>query len=1039
MSENKENLSSGNNQAPDSDYWQSFKELYDNKEELKALQEENNQLVVDDSSSKGLSGMSRRKFFALLGASAALAGTGCSDYRDKGELRPYNAKPEGMVIGKANYYASTCDACQNSCGILIKTREGRPIKVDGNPDHPVNKGKVCAKGQAHVLNLYDPERIKEPLSSKAGLFSSTTWKSVDKEILGILNDTSAKGKEIAIISYKIVSPTSKKMFDDFKIKYPTAKVYSYELFNDEIKKQAWKKCYGTETLPVIQWDKAKVILSLEGDFLGVEGNKLENSRLFAVNRDVFKPKEFNRLYCVEGDMSVTGINADYRLSLRPDAQYEFVMSLLSELVLNKKINNIVTDSISTAKLRNFSLKNIAGKYNLTVKTLNSLVKDLAENRGKSIVYSGRSLSEETHIAVNLLNDLLGNNALYNSQIEFVEQVKLSDKNELLQLVNNMKSGRTGVVIHFDTNPVYHLPKELGYDEAVKKIDTVISLTSLENESSVYAKYILPINHSFESWGDFKTRTGFTSLQQPVIAPVYNTRQKEAVLLNWLSSNTDNYSDKIYHDYLMNCWEKEVFPVSVTQLGFKDFWFSSLHDGIALQKEKGNSSYSFISSALAEISSTEKEHSGVCVILKESYALSDGRFANNGWLQELPHPVTKITWDNYAAISEKSAKKMNLADNDVIEINISGRKAELPVFIQPGIAEDTISVELGYGRTKSGIVGTGVGHNANSLLSLKDNLSPWVYSGASISKTGSSYKLISPQEKYVFEDATTKDQHLKRGIIREGTVEEYKKNPAFLKEGGDEKQESIYPLHDYTGVKWGMSIDLNKCTGCADCVAACNIENNIPVVGKDQVEKGREMQWLRIDRYYAGTPEEPVVSKQPMMCQHCDKAPCEQVCPVVATTHSPDGLNQMVYNRCVGTRYCSNNCPYKVRRFNFFNFRDHFRNGIYEKPVMSLIHNPEVTVRSRGVMEKCTFCIQRIMEAREDAIRDGRKLKGSDVRTACQDACGTNAIQFGDMNDKDSEFLKFRNHELGYYVLDELNVKPNVTYIAKLRNIGSEEN
>lgn len=1039
MSENKDALNPVNDQNPDSDYWRSFKELFNNKEEIVNLQDASNNAVIDDSTPGGLKGMSRRKFFALLGASAALAGTGCSDYRNKGDIVPYNTKPEEITIGKANYYASTCDACVNSCGILIKTREGRPIKIDGNPDHPVNKGKVCAKGQANILNLYDPERIKEPLSGTGGIYSSIMWKKADKEITALLNSANSSGKEIAFISHTILSPSYKKVIDDFRIKYPTTKFYSYELFNEEIKNSAWKKCYSTEKFPIIDWDKAKVILSLEGDFLGTEGNKVEASRLFSGNRDVFNPQGFNKLYCVEGDMSLTGINADYRLSLRPDAQYEFVMSLLSEIVLKKKISNLFTDSIANAKLNNFSLNQLKNNYGLSEKTLNLLVSDLVANRGKAIVYAGNSLTEETQIAVNLLNEVLGNNEVYNKNSEAAPLVKLSDKNEIDSLISNMKSGKVGVVIHIDSNPVYHFATDYDYLNALKKVENVISLTSLENESSVYAKYVLPINHTFESWGDFKTRSGFISLQQPVISPIYNSRQKEAILLNWISANTDNYSETLYHEYIMNRWEKEVFPNSVTSLGYKEFWYASLHDGLAVQKENIKNSYDYSSSSLAEISSNPKRAEGMSVILKESYSLGDGRYANNGWLQELPHPVTKMTWDNYAAISEKTAKANDLKDNDVIEININGNKVNIPVYLQPGVAENTIAVQLGYGRSKSGIVGTGVGHNANTLLTKKSKLTPWLFSEASIRKTGDSYKLISPQEKYEFDNESTKDQHLKRGIIQEGTVEEYKKKPDFLKEGKEEKLESIYTVHQYTGVKWGMSIDLNRCTGCGDCVAACNVENNIPVVGKDQVEKGREMQWLRIDRYYSGTPEEPVVSHQPMLCQHCDKAPCEQVCPVVATTHSPDGLNQMVYNRCVGTRYCSNNCPYKVRRYNFFNFRDHFRSGIYEKPVLALLHNPEVTVRSRGVMEKCTFCIQRIMESREEAIRNNVPLKGSDVRTACQDACNTTAIQFGDINDKASDFSKYRNHELGYYVLEEVNARPNVTYIAKLRNIGSEEN
>jgi Fe-S-cluster-containing dehydrogenase component len=1036
MSENKENISSPKDNTPDSNYWKSFKELYQNKSEIDNNASDSSS--IDDLSSSGLSGMSRRKFFALIGASAALAGVGCSDYRDKGEIVPYNVKPEEITAGKENFYASTCDACTNSCGILIKTREGRPIKIDGNPDHPVNKGKICARGQANILNLYDPERLKEPLTGGSGFYSAVKWDKADKEIQALFAKANSSGKEIIFVTHTITSPSLKKVFDDFKEKYPTTKVYSYELFNSEVKNSAWLKCYGKGNFPLINWNKAKIILTLEGDILSSEGHKVETLRMFTEKRDVSKPKDYSRLYCVEGDMSVTGMNADYRLKLRPDAQFDFVMSLLNEIVIKKNISNSSVSSILSAKLNNYSLKSFAEKYGLSIKTLNFLIADLIKNQGRSIVYAGNSLSEETHIATNLLNEIISSEELYNKEKETLSLQKLSNIKELVELVWKMKSGKVGVLVHFDSNPVYHFPKNLEYESGLKNVETIISLVQLENESSLYAKYILPINHTFESWGDYKTRTGLISLQQPVIAPLYNTRQKEAIALNWLAQDAAKYQANFYYEYLRSRWEKEVFPVSLTQLDFKDFWNASLHDGIAYQKDESKIAFSFITASLADISSSPKKSEGFSLLLKESYALGDGRFSNNGWLQELPHPVSKIVWDNYAAISESSAKELNAKTNDLIEIEVNGQKCELPVLIQPGIAHNTIAVQLGYGRSKTGIIGVNVGHNANVLLSKEKNSSPWLYSNVKISKTGRTYKLISSQEANDFDNTLTKDAHIKREIIREGTVEEYKKNPAFLKEEKKEEKESIYKVHEYRDVKWGMSIDQNKCIGCGDCVAACNVENNIPVVGKDQVEKGRNMQWLRVDRYYAGTSEEPIVSHQPMLCQHCDKAPCEQVCPVAATTHSPDGLNQMVYNRCVGTRYCSNNCPYKVRRFNFFNFRDHFRNGIYESPVLSLLHNPEVTVRSRGVMEKCTFCIQRIMEAREEAIRNNVPLKGSDVKTACQESCNANAINFGDINDKESEFSEYRNHELGYYVLDDVNTRPNVTYIAKLRNISSEE-
>ncbi|MEB2354511.1 MAG: 4Fe-4S dicluster domain-containing protein, partial [Ignavibacteriales bacterium] len=498
------------------------------------------------------------------------------------------------------------------------------------------------------------------------------------------------------------------------------------------------------------------------------------------------------------------------------------------------------------------------------------------------------------------------------------------------------------------------------------------------------------------------------------------------------------TEYLYLSYLKNNWEKNIYPTLNSKINFEKFWLGALHDGIVETNSSAIVSGEINSGTFDLAKDEQRKSEGLTLIIKENYSLGDGRFAHNGWLQELPHPVSKATWDNYAALSEKTCKDFGLKDNDLIEVKVENRKLILPVFMQAGTADNVIVVESGYGRTNSGIVATGVGFNVNSLLSAKSDLSPWIYNNASITKTGDKYLVATTQEHHAFDDPLVQDLHIIRKIIQEGTVTQYLKNPSFIKESNTEQLPSVSNPYPYNGVKWGMAIDLNKCTGCGDCIVACDVENNIPVVGKDQVLKSREMQWLRIDRYYSGSPDNPKVSVQPMLCQHCDQAPCENVCPVVATTHSPDGLNQMTYNRCVGTRYCSNNCPYKVRRFNFYNFRDHFRDSYQENPILALMHNPEVTVRSRGVMEKCTFCVQRISEAKADATHQKRNLKGSDVTTACQDSCGSNAIYFGDINDKESEFYKYRNHELGYYVLEELNVKPNVTYIAKLRNIHSEE-
>jgi len=1022
-----DNPQSSQNSDLQPNYWRSFEELHNDPNVLEARHHEFKEGATDDFDPSNISSISRRKFLALLGASAALAGTACTDYRDKGEIVPYNVKPEEITVGKPNYYASTCTACANSCGILIKTREGRPIKVDGNPDHPVNKGKICAKGQANILNLYDPERLKKPLKKTGLNFNEVSWKEVDNDVLAAL--TFAGSKEIAIVSSSITSPTTFKVIEDFKIKFPSTKVYSYNLFNDSVKNAAWQKTYGSGKYPLVKWNEAKIILSLESDFLGVDGNKLENSRLYAEGRNV-DTKTFNRLYCVDSTLTITGNNADYRLRLRPEAQFEFVMSLMNELGSKGALNLSVNTS-------GYSLIGFASTYNLKKKVLDQLVVDLASNKGKAIIDAGSSLAENVHIAVNLLNDALGNTAMFRSDSTVNNFVDNSSVKEIESLVQKMNSGQVAAVIHLDCNPVYHLASDYGYKDAVSKVGLVVSLSERGNETTHLSKYVLPINHNFESWGDAKTRSGIISLQQPVIAPLNDTRQKETILLTWIGGKADAFNETLYHEYLMKNWGSSIYPTLNSKLDFKRFWLGALHDGIVLTNETPSVSRSFNSGA-ANLLSQSFAEKGYTVVIKENYNISDGSFSHNGWMQELPHPVSKITWDNYAAISEKTCKDLGVRNNDVIEIKVGACKLSLPVFMQAGTADEVVVIESGYGRTNSGTVANGMGFNSNLLLSKTTNYSPWIYTEVSVTKTGDSYKLASSQEHHAFDDPKTQDLHKTRHIIQEGTVAGYLKNPDFIKEKHEGELISVYDPHPYNGLKWGMAIDLNKCTGCGDCVVACNVENNIPVVGKDQVLVSREMQWLRIDRYYSGTADEPSVSIQPMLCQHCDQAPCENVCPVVATSHSPDGLNQMVYNRCVGTRYCSNNCPYKVRRFNFFNFRDHFRDSYQENPILALMHNPEVTVRSRGVMEKCTFCVQRIAEARADATYEKRKLKGSDVTTACQDSCGSNAIHFGDINDKESEFYKYRNHELGYYVLEELNIHPNVTYIAKLRNIHTEE-
>jgi MoCo/4Fe-4S cofactor protein with predicted Tat translocation signal len=1015
-------------------YWKSLKEFYGGPATNEQKAEELMAEIANDFKLSELSEMSRRRFLALLTASASFAAASCSSYQDKGEVIPYNKEPVGVIPGVANYYASTCTGCKNACGILVKAREGRPIKINGNDEHPINEGKICTRGQASILNLYDPERFRDPQKKNGERFSTVSWELANSELISALNNAASSGKIIAVIMKTLTSPTTKKVLDEFAAKYPTTKFYSYELFTDANRDSAWQRCYGSGKFPLINWNKAKLILALESDFLGNEGNVVEQTRLYTSTRNSGNTENFSRLVVAESGMTITGMNADIRLQIKPEDQFDLVMSILSEFIVKRQMSVYAMDANIVRRLQGYSLEKFAQVSGIDFKVIERILAYMSKYKDASLVYAGSKLPEHVHVAVNFLNEVLGSTSLYRTDQSKVDLMPYSVNQDWEYLISKMNSGEVGVVIHFDSNPVYHLPEDFGYKEALEKVATVVTLAKAESESATLSDFVLPITHDLESWNDFKTRTGFYSLQQPVIYPLYQSRQKESVLLTWIAGNEGAYHDTIYHEYLMERWRKEVYPSLELAVDFDTFWYSALHDGVISFSENAEEKGVFKTDAFITLAPPLKQ-SGYSVILSESYMLGDGEFANNGWLQELPHPVTKVVWDNYAALGPETANKLGVDYNDMLEIQIGPRKQKLPVYIQPGMALDVVAIELGYGRKSAGTVGSDIGVNANVLLSKAPSLSQWIYLNASVTKVEGKYKLVTTMEHDFINEPITREMQYGRGIIREGTLEQYKSDPEFIrKERAAAKPTTIYKKFDYNGIKWAMSIDLNKCTGCSACVISCNVENNIPVVGKDQVAVSREMQWIRIDRYYSGTPDEPKVSLQPMLCQQCDNAPCENVCPVAATTHSPDGLNMMVYNRCVGTRYCSNNCPYKVRRFNFFNFRKHYEGGYYEQQPAPMVSNPEVTVRTRGVMEKCTFCIQRIEEAKQEALQNGTPFTGSGVITACQEACPANAISFGNANDPESEVAKMRNHSLAYYVLEQLDINPNVTYLAKLRNI-----
>lgn len=1005
---------------PQPRYWQSLDELKGRPDVLEAKHHEFQKGVTDDFDVKQMSGISRRRFLAAMGASAAFALASCKSYLDQGEVVPYNEQPEELIIGHPNYYASVIRTSHSATPALVKTREGRPLMISGNPDHPFSHGGISTHAQARIMGLYDPERLKEPMQKAA----PTSWTEVDGVLRKALAALAGEGKKGLVLTHCLMSPSAKKALDQLVKKYPQLAVHSYTHINHNHRDAAWQKSYGQDAFPALHWDKADIILALEADFLGVEGDA-DAERRFASRRDIMNEAvKFNRLYVAEGNLSITGMNADYRLRLRPDAQYAFVMALAQAL----GEAGLSLPGALASKAAAFNLKQLNQTYGLAESTLKHLVADLVKAKGKALIYAGDRLPESVHLAVNALNEALGAEALYDFTHPTVHQHPLSSPAELKQAVADMNAGQVGVVIHWGTNPSYHLAA-LDYAEALKKVPLSVMLSTHANETSAECTYTLPVHHDLEAWGDYETHSGLCALQQPVVAPLHKSRQAEGLFLTWAASADAAYSETLYLDFVRYNWQEGVYRQSGSLLDFQNYWRTALHDGFVTYRKSGASKPAYRAAALNDLVES-KAGDGYVLSLHPAYATLDGEFADHGWLQEIPHPVSKVVWDNYAAMSVATARELGVKTDELVQLDVEGKTLTLPVLEQPGMAEKVIAVELGYGRTQAGTIGSQVGFDANPLIRF-DSASPMIAS-VNATKASGKHRLVTTQLHHAFDVPREQDLHFSRQIVNEGNYGDYLKDPHSI-EMHVHKIPNITKPIEYKGIKWSMAIDMNKCTGCSACIMACNVENNIPVVGPEQVDKGREMHWMRLDRYYSGSPEEPKISLQIMLCQHCDNAPCEVVCPVNATNHSDDGLNQMAYNRCVGTRYCSNNCHYKVRRFNFFNYRDEFAKAYYSQELHQLQHNPEVTVRSRGVMEKCTFCVQRIMWSRQEAIREKRDLKGTDVTVACQEVCPSGAIVFGDANDKESAIYKYQHHATSYKVLEALNAAPSVTYVTKLRN------
>ena len=998
--------------ARGAEYWRCLEELADSEEFKELISREAPRHAAAWSGA-----MDRRDFLKLMGASLALAGlSGCvssAPAPPDEKIVPYVQQPEEIVPGKPLYFATAMPLRGFARGVLVESHMGRPTKIEGNPEHPASLGATDAITQASVLDLYDPDRSHA--INNTGRIS--TWNGFFAALNAELESQRlSQGAGLRILTETVTSPTLAQQFEDLLLKYPKAKWHQFEASPRDAVCQGSRMAFGVVTETLYRFDAADVILSIDGDFLFHGPGSVRYARDFVNRRRVDGPKAgMNRLYAVESAPSVTGAMADHRLALAPRAIEEFTRLLAQGLGLA-----------------------VAGSGSEVLKPhekwLQALIRDFQSHRGRSIILAGDQQPPIVHALVHAINHALGNVGATVVYIDSVAANPIDQTDSLRELVRDMEDNAVQVLIMLGGNPVYTAPADLDFAGHLAKSNFNVHLSLYDDETSALSHWHIPQAHYLESWSDVRAFDGTATILQPLIAPLYGGRTAHEVLAV-VGGDPGRSSYEIVRAH----WRR--------RLAGKDFdaaWRLALHDGVVpgsafvpkpVQiKPVGSFAAQVSNSVLSAESQARDEKNSLEFLLRCDPTILDGSFANNGWLQELPKPLTKITWDNAVLMSSATAKKFGISyqigstggergtiDADVVELEHQGRKLRGPAWILPGHADDCVTIHLGYGRTRAGKVGTNLGFNASALLTSSTGSQG---AGLRLRKTGERFALACTQFHHLMEG---------RNLLRAATLDEYSKDPNFAHaiEGKEENTQSLYPSVKYDGYAWGMAIDINACIGCNACMVACEAENNGPVVGKKEVLRGREMHWIRIDRYYKGDLDNPQTYHQPVPCMQCENAPCELVCPVGATNHSQDGLNDMVYNRCVGTRYCSNNCPYKVRRFNFFLYSD------FTTESLKLSRNPDVTVRSRGVMEKCTYCVQRINQAKIDAEKQDRRVRDGEIVTACQQACPAQAIVFGDINNPDSRVAKLKAQPLNYGLLTELNTKPRTTYGAKLRNPNSE--
>ena len=1037
--------------------WQSFGELNKsdayNKEVTNEFKEE--LPFVEDHSGFLQAKAPRRDFLKYLGFSTAAAAVAASCEMPIKKAIPFANKPEDIVPGIAEYYATTYVQDGDVVSVLAKVRDGRPIKLEGNTSSPITGGGTSARVQAAVLDLYDTARLRFPTIDG----KEASFEDIDKVIAGQLNGN------IVIVTSSITSPSSKEIITKFLAKYPNSKHVTNDAVSYSGMLLANKESYGKDAfIPSYHFEKANAIVSLSADFLGTWLSPVEFARQYAVGKKIneqAKTPTMSKHIHFETVASLTGSNADEKYLCRP-SEIGLIANALLSAVKGGAVN------IADAKLK---------------EGVEAAAKALLANKGAALVVAG-SNDKDIQVIVNAINEAIGANG---TTIDFGATVNYRQgiDSDFATVVDDMNAGKINAVLFYGANPVYTWPQADKVKAGLAKVKTTISFSGKLDETSSLCKFVIPDHHFLESWGDaepvsFSTDApligkGHVSFIQPTINPLFKTRAFQDSLLKWSGDAT------IYTNYVKNFW--------ATKLGSEDAWNKTLQEGVinptAPVVAAPALNASVVAASVAAVSAT-KPSTQIELALYEKVGIGAGQGASNPWLQELPDPVTRATWDNYIIVSPAMAKTLLKIDlnnagqadayevqppKQVVKLTVDGKTIELPVLIIPGTHPQTVGIAVGYGRAESvGKAVVGTGKNAFPLACIKNGLVNYSCANVTLAPTGTTYPVALTQTHFRYD--TT--QGTRTEVMKEMTLGAFAKNPkeiieerakefrGQMKDGdklNDEqvienfaKDATIYPVYDRPGIKWGMSVDLNACNGCGACVVACNAENNVAIVGKPEVLRGHEMHWLRIDKYFSGDMENPKVVFQPLMCQHCDNAPCENVCPVAATNHSSEGLNQMTYNRCIGTRYCANNCPFKVRRFNWADYTgaDSFpdnQRGEVNDVVMNMnddltrmVLNPDVTVRSRGVIEKCSFCVQRLQAAKLDAKKDSRPMTDSDVKVACQQACPTHAISFGNANDKHSAITKVReeNPNRSFYVLEQLHVLPNVTYLAKVRNTAEEE-